>query len=145
MASTLFIDYTTPIVAAWLNDVNTVAYTTVPAILTALAVRVSKTSDTGSAILPVGTSAERDGSPAVGYMRYNTTLAQFEGYGAAGWGKVGGGATGGGTDAVFLEADNVVTTDYTITTGKNAVTPGPITINNGVIVTVPNGSVWTIV
>jgi hypothetical protein len=55
------------------------------------------------------------------------------------------GATGGGTDRVFYENDQVVTTNYTITNGKNAMTAGPITINNGITVTVPNGSTWTVV
>lgn len=57
----------------------------------------------------------------------------------------GGGATGGGSDQVFFENSQVVTTNYTITSGKNAMTAGPITINGGVVVTVPSGSVWTIV
>lgn len=52
---------------------------------------------------------------------------------------------GGGTDRVFLENDQAVTTSYTITAGKNAMTAGPITVNAGATVTVPNGSVWTIV
>lgn len=55
------------------------------------------------------------------------------------------GAKGGGTDKVFFENDVTITTDYTITTNKNAVTAGPITVNSGVTVTVPTGSVWTIV
>lgn len=55
------------------------------------------------------------------------------------------GATGGGSDRVFWENDTVVTTNYTITSGKNAMSAGPISINNGVTVTVPNGSVWTVV
>jgi hypothetical protein len=57
----------------------------------------------------------------------------------------GGGAVGGGTDEVFYENDTLVTTDYTITTGKNAMTAGPVTIDDGVTVTVPSGSVWTVV
>ncbi len=56
----------------------------------------------------------------------------------------GGGATGGGTDQVFYENDMTVTTDYTLTTNKNAMTAGPITINTGVTVTIPTGAVWTI-
>lgn len=56
-----------------------------------------------------------------------------------------GGPTGGGTNEIFWENDQVVTNDYTITTNKNALTAGPITINNGITVTVPNGSTWTIV
>ena len=61
------------------------------------------------------------------------------------WGEVGGGATGGGTDKIFYENDQVVTTSYTITTSKNAMTAGPITINSGVLVTVPSSSNWVIV
>ena len=34
---------------------------------------------------------------------------------------------------------------YTIQTNKNALTAGPVTVANGVIVTVPNGSTWTVV
>lgn len=56
-----------------------------------------------------------------------------------------GGATGGGTDRFIYENDQVVTTDYTITAGKNAMSAGPITINDGVTLTVPNGSTYTVV
>lgn len=55
------------------------------------------------------------------------------------------GAVGGGADKVFYENDTTVTTDYTITAGKNAMSAGPITINTGITVTVPSGSVWTVV
>ena len=62
---------------------------------------------------------------------------------AASWAPVG--ARGGGTDQVFYENDTTVTTNYTITTSKNAVTAGPVTINSGVTVTVPSGSSWVVV
>lgn len=55
------------------------------------------------------------------------------------------GAKGGGTDQVFYENDQTVTTNYTITTDKNAVTAGPISIDSGITVTIPSGSVWTVV
>jgi hypothetical protein len=58
---------------------------------------------------------------------------------------VGGSAVGGGTDKVFYENDTTITANYTIGTNKNAMTAGPITINNGVTVTVPSGSVWSII
>ena len=62
------------------------------------------------------------------------------------WTEVGGGgATGGGSNKVFFENDNVVTSSYTITSGKNAMSAGPVTINSGVDVTIPSGSVWVIV
>jgi hypothetical protein len=105
---------------------------------------VLKTSNTGSAELPNGTTAQRDGSPNNGYLRYNTTLNSFEGYTSAGWGSVGGGATGAGGDAVFQENETNVTTSYTLTTGKNAMSVGPITIDSGATVTVPTGQRWVI-
>ena len=57
----------------------------------------------------------------------------------------GAGAVGGGTDEVFYENDQVITTNYTLTANKNAMTAGDITINNGITVTVPNGATWTVV
>jgi len=49
----------------------------------------SKTSATGASILPAGTTAQRDVSPLAGYIRYNSTLAAFEGYGT-GWSSIVG-------------------------------------------------------
>ena len=39
--------------------------------------------------LPVGSTAQRSGSPVAGQIRYNSTLSTFEGYGSA-WGSLGG-------------------------------------------------------
>ena len=65
---------------------------------------------------------------------------------APSWQKAAAGAMGGGAaNAVFFENDQVVTDSYTISAGKNAGSFGPITINDGVTVTVPDDSVWTIV
>ena len=58
---------------------------------------------------------------------------------------VGGGATGGGNDDIFYENGQNVTTNYTITNGKNAMSAGPITIDSGVTVTVGAGETWTVV
>jgi hypothetical protein len=102
-----------------------------------------RTSATGSSNLSVGTTAQRDGSPAAGMIRYNSTLGQFEGYGSA-WGAIGGGATGGGSDTWAVEHDNTITTSYTIGTGKNVISAGPLTVNSGATVTVPSGSNWVI-
>ena len=66
------------------------------------------------------------------------------GAGVLSWGLAGG-ALGGGTDQVFYENDQTVTTNYTISTNKNAMTAGPVTINSGVTVVVPSGSSWVIV
>jgi hypothetical protein len=61
------------------------------------------------------------------------------------WAAAAAGATGGGTNKIFWENDQSVTTNYTITSSKNAGSFGPVTINSGVTVTVPSGSVWTVV
>jgi hypothetical protein len=55
------------------------------------------------------------------------------------------GALGGTGNFVFWENDKVVSADYQITTGKNAGSFGPVTINSGVTVTIPTSSAWTIV
>ena len=55
------------------------------------------------------------------------------------------GAVGGTGNYVFWENDSVVSADYQITTGKNAGSFGPVTINSGVTVTIPASSTWTIV
>lgn len=113
-------------------------------IQTQLDAKVQRTSTTGSAVLPAGTTAQRDGSPLNGYIRYNTDLLSMEGYINGNWGNVGGGAVGGGTNKVFYENDLIVSTNYTITAGKSAMSAGDITINNGVVVTIPTGSKWVI-
>jgi len=56
-----------------------------------------------------------------------------------------GGATGGGTDKAFWVNDKNISVNYTIPAGKNAMSAGPMTIQNSVVVTVPNGSTWTVV
>jgi hypothetical protein len=56
-----------------------------------------------------------------------------------------GGATGGGSDQIFIQNGQTVTVNYTISTNYNAGTFGPISINSGVTVTVPTGSVWSII
>ena len=100
---------------------------------------------TSSLTIPSGTTAQRDGTPAVGMFRHNSTLNQFEGYNNGAWGAIGGGAgaTGGGTDEVFFESDQTATTSYTLSSGKNAHTVSP-TINNGVSITVPSGAILVI-
>ena len=72
------------------------------------------------------------------------TATSFAGDGSALTG-ISAGATGGGSDEVFYENSTTVTTSYSITSNKNAMSAGPLSINSGAVVTVPSGSVWTIV
>ena len=53
--------------------------------------------------------------------------------------------TGGGSDKVFYLNDITINTNYTIPTGKNAGTFGPVTVASGIVVTVSSGSAWNIV
>jgi hypothetical protein len=102
---------------------------------------VSKTSATGSAEMPTGTTAQRDGSPSAGFLRFNSTTTGFEGYNGSEWGSIGGGASAGG--AIYENTDDI-TSNYTLTTGSNGMSVGPITIATGVTVTVPSGQRWVI-
>jgi len=101
---------------------------------------IIKTSATGAAIIPAGTTGERDGSPANGYFRYNSSLASFEGYVGGAWGGVGGAQAGG----VIFENSLTISANYTLSTSKNGLSVGPVTINSGVSVTVPSGQRWVI-
>ena len=98
---------------------------------------------TGAIGLPTGTSNQRPSPPQAGQIRYNNENQQFEGYSTA-WGGFGG-ASGSSGNAVFYENDTNVTASYSITSGKNAMSAGPITLNANIIVTIPAGSVWTVV
>ncbi len=74
--------------------------------------------------------------------RFPSTLPAVDGSNLTG---ISAGATGGGSDEIFYENGQNVTTNYTITNGKNAMSAGPITINSGVTVTVGAGETYTIV
>ena len=45
----------------------------------------------------------------------------------------------------LYENTTVIAADYTISSGANAMNAGPVTVSDGVTVTVPVGSVWTVV
>ena len=105
------------------------------------------TSTTKGFLAPRMTTTQRNAiaSPAAGLLIYNSTLNSYQVYNGTSWTSVGGGATGGGSDQIFWENGQTVTTNYTITDGRNAMSAGPITIANGVSVTIGAGEVWTIV
>ena len=104
---------------------------------------VAKTSATGSGQLPSGTTAQRDGSPSAGYIRFNSTDGSFEGYDGSAWGAIGGGASGGNGEATVFENEISIGEDYTITANYNGVSAGPISVTG--TITVSSGSTWVIV
>ena len=90
------------------------------------------------------------GQIGVGGANYGTSgqvLTSGGPSGAITWATAaaGGGATGGGSDEWALEHDNTITTTYTIATGKNVVSAGPLSINAAAIITVPANSFWVVV
>ena len=66
---------------------------------------------------------------------YNSTSGDFE----------AGDVATGNSAVVGWENQITVAENYTITTNYNMMSAGPITIDTGYSVTVPSGSVWTIV
>ena len=160
--------------------------------VTAAAAKVSLaviSAATGSEILPTGTTAERDAVPSAGFLRFNTTSTEFEGYNGTAWSSVGGSAitndtttatnlypaflnaTTGTATAIFTGNANylykpstgelsvrapiasnglvlnssTVSSSYTIATGFNATSCGPITISGGVVVTISAGQRWAVI
>jgi hypothetical protein len=124
------------LVAASLNDI--------PKLDEANTFSVAQTFTAGAVSGP-WTTAGRPATPTDGLSGFNTTLNKLETWDATNNAWVSsGGATGGGGDDVFYENGQTVTTSYTITSGKNAMSVGPITINSGAAVTVPSGSRWLV-
>jgi hypothetical protein len=160
--------------------------------VTAAAAQVSVaviSAATGSEILPTGTTAERDVSPSAGFLRFNTTSTEFEGYNGTAWSSVGGSAitndtttatnlypaflnaTTGTATAIFTGNANylykpstgelsvrapiasnglvlnssTVSSSYTIATGFNATSCGPITVSGGVVITISAGQRWAVI
>jgi len=133
----------TKIVSAGIGTVSSISVSGSAGINTLSVTGEAGFTTTTSIQIPSGTSAERPGTPTAGMIRYNSENQQFEGYATA-WGGFGG-ASGNSGNAVFYENDTSVSSSYTITTGKNAMSAGPITLDASVVVTIPAGSVWTVV
>lgn len=161
---------------------STGAFTSVTATLD------STFSSTGALQISAGTTLQRP-TGAVGKIRWNSTLSQYEGFDGTNWTLLGGavisndtststnlfptfaGVTSGNVSTLFtgnarllyrpstgefqssaLVATNglvvnsqTVTTNYSIPSGSNAMSAGPVSVASGVSVTVPSGSVWTVI
>ena len=92
---------------------------------------VSDTSVAMNDLTDVDTSGIADGETLV----YNSSTSSFEP------GTAGGNTTTSG----LWEHSATISTNYTITSGNNAVAAGPVDIASGVTVTIPSGSRWAIV
>jgi hypothetical protein len=148
----------------------------------------SSFTSTGAVQISAGTTAQRP-TGAVGKIRWNSTLSQYEGYDGTNWTLLGGAVisndtatstnlyptfasvTTGNASTLFTSnaqylfkpstgelsvkaprASNgivvnsaTISSDYTIATGDNGGSFGPVAVNSGVTVTVSSGSTWTVV
>ena len=77
-------------------------------------------------------------------FRINTTYGSFEYFKDGNWSSIAAGATGTKNDQVFYLNDKVVNYSYEIPSTKNAMSTGKITLNDGVTVTIPDGSRWVV-
>jgi hypothetical protein len=142
---------------------------------------------TDALLIPVGTTGQRP-TGAAGYLRFNSTTGEFEGYNGTAWASVGGAAisndtsttsniypisaaaTSGTASTVYtsnakflykpstgeLQASEMVATNglfvnattvaasYTIASGYNAQSVGPVTIASGQSVTITSGQRWLV-
>jgi hypothetical protein len=105
---------------------------------------INNCSDGSTVYISGGTSSSHTTGVSVGALSsvlvaWDSTVSDFA--------KIAGGAgaAGTGNNQVFFQNDLNVTASYSIPSGKNAGTFGPVSVNSGVTVTVPSGSVWTIV
>ena len=102
--------------------------------------------------------ADSDSSHYIGFSAPGTISSSFtltlpatdapvSGYALVsdGSGTLSWGVAGGANQGIFWENNQTVTSNYTITNGKNAGSFGPITIQSGVTVTVGAGETWTVV
>ena len=104
----------------------------------------------GGIIFPTGTTLERPINPQGGTVRYNTNSSSLEIYTTkwqdVGTGIAGGGSGGGAVAGVFYENSNTISESFTSTPGKNIQSAGTLTLTDPtVVVTIANGSIWTVV
>lgn len=136
-AGDLYFNTTSNELKVW-NGTNWIAIT----IPTITAVSSQTNSATDFIDVPAGTTAQRPGSPGTGNIRFNTTETEFEGYNGTAWAPIGGGNE---TDEGIWVHSNTISADYAIPSGSNGLSAAPVTVASGVTVTVPSGSVWTLV
>jgi hypothetical protein len=89
--------------------------------------------------VPIGTTAERSGTPEVGGIRYNTSVGSFEGYGSLGWTNIGGGFS----NVVSISVDTTAETGKLYAYTSNVAITLPSTPTVGNFVGISNQSGYT--
>ena len=105
---------------------------------------VSKTSPTGAAFLPSGTTLERP-IPVEGMIRYNSETLGFEGYFNGLWQSVGGGQMLGNAMVKGISYNaQTIDEDIVVPTGVNAYSVGTVTVGPSGSITISNGSIYKV-
>ena len=103
----------------------------------------------GNGLVSVASNGTKVATFPTGQGNANQVLATDGGGVVSFVDQSGGGAVGGGSDKLFMENGTTMTTNYTLGTEFgatcNALSAGPITINAGITLTIPSGSVYTVV
>jgi hypothetical protein len=138
MASTTFINNQTVIVAEWLNDVNAAVYDgeSISGILNGATLALQ----TGG-LDAINIDASQNVS--IGDLTITGTITPTNGL-TFDDGTVQTTAAYMGADNCMFENNMTISNDYTITTNRSASSVGPISIDDGVTVTIPDGSRWVI-
>ena len=97
-----------------------------------------KVTTEGSERIRVGPAGQL-GIAGANYGTSGQVLTSGGPSGAVSWQDAAAGATG-----VILENQQAISSNYTLTTNYNGLSVGPVTIQNSIAVTVPNGAVWMI-
>jgi len=101
------------------------------------------TSSTGSATVPKGTTAQRDGSPATGMFRYNSTLEEFEGYTDNGWIGIGDGLDSATVLSIAASKGISITAGAGLTGGGTLASTRDLAVGAGTGITVNANDIAT--
>jgi hypothetical protein len=116
-----------------------------PSWITSLAetkVLPSQTSNSGKYLTTNGTATSWASVDALPSQTGNTGKYLTTDGSAASWATIN--TDSNTTTKGLYENNSIISADYTITSGNNAMSSGPITVNSGVTVTVPTGSRWVV-
>jgi hypothetical protein len=128
------------------NGVYTTGSYANPSWITSLAetkVLPSQTSNSGKYLTTNGTATSWASVDALPSQTGNTGKYLTTDGSTASWATIN--TDSNTTTKGLYENNSIISANYTITSGNNAMSAGPITVNSGVTVTVPSGSRWTVV
>ena len=147
MASTTFINNQTVIVADWLNDVNASTYDgeSISGILNGAtlalqtggldAINIDASQNVSIGNLTITDTLDLGSATSVVLPAAGVTFDDGTSQSTAAY---------MGANNCLFENNMTITADYTITTGRSASSVGPISVDDGVTVTIPDGSRWVI-